>query len=106
MGGAAALRLAMRSSPDLLEHDRSETQQIASIIANELMDAGAKPDRARLVARCTVEAISALLDLWSIDTQCSDDRIVEQAKELAWCYLAPYFARRRGAAARPGRKAR
>jgi AcrR family transcriptional regulator len=105
MGGAAALRLAMRSSPDLLEHDRSETQQIAAIIANELMDAGTRPDKSRLVARCTVEAISALLDLWSIDTSCSDDRIVEQAKDLAACYLAPYLDKRRGAgrAARRGR---
>jgi len=106
MGGAAALRLAMRSSPELLEHDRSETQQIAAIIANELMDAGTRPDKSRLVARCTVEAISALLDLWSIDTGCSDDRIVDQAKDLAACYLAPYLDKRRGAAPRTARRAR
>ena len=103
MGGAAALRLAMRSSPDLLEHDRSQSVAIAATLANELMDAGVKPDKARLVARCSVEALNAVLDLWSIDTQCKDDRIVEQGKELVCAYLAPYFDKRRARGGRRGR---
>jgi AcrR family transcriptional regulator len=103
MSGVAALRLAMRSSPDLLEHDRSQSVAIAATLANELADAGLKPEKARLVARCSVEALNALLDLWSIDTQCKDDRIVEQGKELVCAYLAPYFDKGRGRGARRGR---
>jgi AcrR family transcriptional regulator len=103
MGGAAALRLAMRSSPDLLEHDRSQSVAIAATLANELVDLGVKPDKARLVARCSVEALNAVLDLWSIDTQCKDDRIVEQGKELVCAYLAPYFDKGRARGGRRGR---
>jgi hypothetical protein len=106
MGGAAALRLAMRSSPDLLEHDRSETQQIAAIIANELMTRArartargwSRDVRSRRSARCSTSGRS--------NTNCTDDRIVEQAKELAWCYLTPYLDKRRGGGARAGRRAR
>jgi AcrR family transcriptional regulator len=105
MGGAAALRLAMRSSPDLLEHESSQSVRIAATLAKELMDAGARPDKARLVARCAVEALTALLDYWSIETDCSDARIVEQAKELVCAYLAPYLDKgRSGRGVAPARR--
>ena len=96
-GGATALRLAMRSSPDLLDHDREQSIQIASTLARELEDAGLREDKALLVARCTVEALSALLDLWSIESRGKDDRIVEQAKLLICGYLAPHLDHSRAA---------
>lgn len=90
-GGATALRLAMRSSPDLLEHDRRQSVEIAGTLSNELVEAGVKPDKALLIARCTIEALTAVLDLWSIESGGKDDRILEQAKVLLCAYLAPYF---------------
>jgi hypothetical protein len=44
-----------------------------------------------LIARCTIEALTAVLDLWSIESGGKDDRILEQAKVLVCGYLAPYF---------------
>jgi AcrR family transcriptional regulator len=105
-GGATALRLAMRSSPDLMAHDRQQSVEIAGTLSSELVEAGVKQDKALLVARCTIEALTALLDLWSIESAGRDDRIVEQAKGLVCGYLAPYFDAGRGAAARARRTAR
>jgi AcrR family transcriptional regulator len=95
MGGAAALRLAMRSSPDLLEHDRDQLDQLAATLARELNESGVREEKARLVARCAVEALTALLDLGS--TEDSDARVVEQATDLLTAYLAPYLDKSRGA---------
>ncbi len=90
-GGTTALRLAMRSSPDLVEHDRQQSIQIASTLARELVDAGQRQDKALMVARCVIEALNAVLDLWSIESGGKDDRILEQAKALTCCHLAPYL---------------
>ena len=90
-GGATALRLAMRSSPDLLEHDRQQSVEIAGTLSRELVETGLKPDRALLVARCTIEALTAVLDLWSIESGGKDDRILGEAKELVCDHLARYF---------------
>jgi hypothetical protein len=105
-GGATALRLAMRSSPDLLAHDRQQSVEIASTLSNELVAAGLKPDKALLVARCIIEALTAVLDLWSIESGGKDDRILEQAKELVCGYLAPYFEAPTGRGARAKRTGR
>lgn len=108
--GATALRLAMRSSPDLLAHDRQQSVEIAGTLSNELVEAGLRPDKALLVARCTIETLTALLDLWSIESGGKDDGILEQAKVLICGYLAPCFDQSargtRGGSARPKRPAR
>ena len=90
-GGATALRLAMRSSPDLLAHDRQQSVEIAGTLSNELVEAGLKPDKALLIARCTIESLTVVLDLWSIESGGKDDRILEQAKVLVCGYLEPYL---------------
>lgn len=105
MGGVAALRLAMRSSPELLDYERKQSAEFADSLADELSAAGLRADKARLVARCTVEAVAAVLDLWSIESGDRDDRIVEQAKELAVAYLAPHLDGARGARRASRRKA-
>ena len=90
-GGATALRLAMRSSPDLLEHDRRQSVEIAGTLSRELVDAGLRPEKALMISRCTIEALTAVLDLWSIESGGKDDRILEQAKELVCGYLEPHL---------------
>ena len=89
--GTVALRQAMRSSPDLLEHDQRMSVHVANTLADELVSAGAKPEQARLVARCAIEGLSALLDMWSIESAGKDDRIVEEAAALLIRYVAPYL---------------
>ena len=88
--GAVALRQAMRSSPDLLEHDQRQSVRVATALAEQLVEAGARAEQARLVARCAIEALTTLLDMWSIDSSGKDDRIVEEAASLMSCYVAPY----------------
>jgi len=74
-------------------------------LAAELEAVGVKRDRAMLVARCAVETLTALLDLWSIETSGRDDRVIDEAKALIVAYLAPYFDKgsRRGVPARKRR---
>jgi AcrR family transcriptional regulator len=91
MPGTVALRQAMRSSPELLGHEQRYSQQMAAALAAELQAVGVRRDRALLVARCAVETLTALLDLWSIETSGRDDRVVDEAKTLILAYLAPYF---------------
>ena len=105
MTGTLALRQIMRSSPQLLEHERRYAQHMSAVLAAGLQAAGVKDDRAQLVARCAVETLTALLDLWSIETRGDDDRVVEEAKTLLLGYLAPYFESARNRAA-IGRKDR
>lgn len=95
MGGAAALRLAMRSSPDLMEHDRAQLDRLAATLAAELRGAGVKDGKASLVARCAIEALSSLLDLGTMATDGGDARIVEQATDMVTAYLAPYLDKAR-----------
>jgi len=89
----------MRSSPELLEHEQRYSQHMAAALAAELQAVGVKRDRATLVARCAVETLTALLDLWSIETSGRDDRVVDEAKTLILAYLAPYFEKGRSGAA-------
>jgi len=92
--GAAALRVAMRSSPDLVEHDRDQLEQLTGALARELNSAGVRAEKAHLVARCAVEAVTSLLDLGS--TEAADVRVVEQASAMVTAYLAPYFDKTAG----------
>jgi AcrR family transcriptional regulator len=98
--GATALRQAMRSSPDLLAHDVQGNLHAARRLADALVDAGAAtPEEAKLVARCTMEVLTSLLDMWAVESGGRDNRIVEQVKVMLESYLAPYLetATRRGA---------
>lgn len=105
MPGTVALRQVMRSSPQLLEHEQHYSQHMSAALAAELQAVGVRRDRAQLVARCAVETLTALLDLWSIETRGGDDRVVDEAKTLILGYLAPYFekSRDRAGATRKGR---
>lgn len=90
-GGAMQLRLAMRSSPDLLHYDHEQTLRISANLANELTAVGVTSTKAALVARCAIEAMAAVLDLWQLESGGRDDRIVREAGEMLCGYLAPYL---------------
>jgi AcrR family transcriptional regulator len=96
--GTVPLRQAMRSSPELLEHEQRYSGHFAAALAAELQVVGVRRERALLVATCAVEALTALLDLWSIETRGRDRQVIEEAKTLLLGYLAPYFEKGRTAA--------
>lgn len=101
-GAAAALRVAMRSSPDLVEHDRDQLEQLAGVVAKELNSSGLKDDKSHLVARCAVEAVTSLLDLGSSED--GGDRVVDQASAMVTAYLAPYLDRTAGSSRTKARR--
>ena len=104
--GAVALRQAMRSSPDLLEHDQRQSVFVATALANQLVSAGTKPEHAKLVARCAIETLTTMLDMWSIDSGGKDNRIVDEAGAMLTCYLAPYIEKNAGSASRTAARRR
>jgi AcrR family transcriptional regulator len=100
--GTAALRQAMRSSPELLEYDLQGTVHAAQALADELVKVGRiTAPEASIVARCCIEMLTALLDLWSVGSRGQDDRIIIQLKAALGAYLEPYFG---PAPAPPARK--
>jgi AcrR family transcriptional regulator len=92
--GTTALRQLMRSSPDLLAHEQTYAKHMAATLAQELRDAGVKREQAMLVARSTIEALTALLDWWQIGTGGRDKAIVAEAKAMVTNYLAPHLGRK------------
>jgi len=100
--GVLPLRQAMRSNPQLLEYDRQDTILTAAVLASKLVEiGGVGRAEAELVARCAMEMISAILDMWLIESGGRDGRVVRQVKALVEGYLAPYLDR-----GRPPRRAR
>ena len=97
--GAVPLRQLMRSSPELLEHELQSSLHIADTLATELQASGIKRDKAMLVARCAIEILTSILDMWSIETGGRDDRLVDEAKVALLSYLAPYFEKSEARAA-------
>jgi AcrR family transcriptional regulator len=93
--GLAALRQVMRTSPDLLAYEQEYAKHMAAMLAEELRKAGVKRDQATLVARCTTETVTALLDWWLIHTDRRDGRVVNEAKTMVAGYLAPYLGKSR-----------
>ena len=98
--GAAAIRIAMRVSPELQSHDRNESIASARIVADLLVArAGVDAVTALRVARVAIEVGMAVLDLWLQEGTVDDDGWVGEAKSAVCNYLAPYFETR----AEPGR---
>jgi AcrR family transcriptional regulator len=94
--GVVPLRQAMRSSPDLQDHDREHWRGIATKLAEELGQVGLRGEKAVLVARTAAEMMSSLLDLWTIETGGKDAKVLEQIEDALAGYLGPYLERRRG----------
>lgn len=89
--GTTALRQLMRTSPALLAHEQMYAKHLAATLAKELRGAGVRREQALLVARSGIEALTALLDWWQIDTGGRNKAIVAEAKAMLCGYLQPYF---------------
>jgi AcrR family transcriptional regulator len=91
--GAAALRRAMRSLPELQAYERETMISSARIIAAYLVRRSGMPqERAELMGLCAMETVTALLDLWSlgdVGIERHDDRVVAELNKMVVAYLAP-----------------
>jgi AcrR family transcriptional regulator len=91
--GAAALRDAMRSVPDLRVHERKTLVESARAGGQALARrSGMDESQAFLVALCVAEAETALLDLWSLGhaggLYFQDHRVIDEMKTMLAGYLA------------------
>jgi len=90
--GAAAMRIAMRVSPELQAYDRAESIESARIVADMLIvRASVDPVTAMRVGRVAIEVGMAVLDLWLHEEAAEDVAWVGEAKAVVCNYLAPYF---------------
>jgi len=90
--GCAAVRLAMRASPELAERERAAHLRVADRLADRMVDLARLPmPRAQLIARCAVEIGDVFLDLWSLEADPSDLTLVDEAKAAVTAYLAPHL---------------
>lgn len=94
--GVAALRRAMQSLPELRAYERETMLSGADFVAAMLVSTGrVQADAARHIGLCTVEVLTALLDVWSFGHARvigeNDDWVIEELKRLLTAYLAPHF---------------
>jgi AcrR family transcriptional regulator len=88
----AAMRIAMRVSPELQAYDRAESIESARVVADMLIDrANVDPVTAMRVGRVVIEVGMAVLDLWLHEESAEDAELVVEAKAVVCSYLAPYF---------------
>jgi len=90
--GAAAMRIAVRVSPELQAHDRADSIESARILA-DLLIVRARLDTvtALRVARVAIEVGMSLMDLLLAEKAMDEAAWVEEAKAVVCNYLAPYF---------------
>ena len=89
---AAAMRIAMRVSPELQAHDRAESIASARVVADMLIDrANVDPVTAMRVGRVAIEVGMAVLDLWLHEEAAADAAWVVETKAVVCNYLEPYF---------------
>jgi AcrR family transcriptional regulator len=89
---AAAMRIAMRVSPELQAYDRAESIESAKVVADMLIDrASVDPITAMRVGRVAIEVGMAVLDLWLHEEAAEDAAWVVETKAVVCNYLEPYF---------------
>ena len=92
MAGAAAIRIAIKISPELQVYDRADANESARIVADMLIDrASVDPVTAMRVGRMAIEVGVAGLDLWLHEGAGGDVAWVGETKAAVCSYLAPYF---------------
>ncbi len=90
--GCTAIRLAIRSSPELAEREHAAALRVTGRLAERLVQvAHLPPARAALVARCAVEIGNAFQDIWSLESDPADTAVIEETKRAVLAYLSPYF---------------
>jgi len=90
--GEAAMRIAMKLSPELQHYDRAESIQSARLVAEMLITrANVEAVTAMRVGRVAIEVGMAVLDLLLQEEAVDEAAWVDEAKAVVCSYLAPYF---------------
>jgi AcrR family transcriptional regulator len=93
--GEAAIRIAMKVSPELQHYDRAESIASSQLLADMLITrASVDAVTAKRVGRVAIEVGMAVLDLLLQEEVVDDAALVDEAKAVVCNYLAPYFEAR------------
>ena len=91
----AAMRIAMKVSPELQHYDYAESIESSRLVAEMLITrASVDPATATLVARVAIQVGMAVLDLLLEEEAANEALLVGEAKAAVCNYLAPYFEAR------------
>jgi AcrR family transcriptional regulator len=94
--GNLSLRLAVRSSPPLQRLEQDNLERRTRVLAALLVRAGAAhPVQARVVARCLLEVVATLLDVWNMSPEAQSPAYLAEMKRIAKTLLGDYLDNRK-----------
>ncbi len=103
--GNLSLRLAVRSSPPLQRLEQDNLERRTRVLAALLVRAGAaRPAQARVVARCLLEVVATLLDVWNMSPEAQAPAYLSEIKRIAKTLLGEYLDGRKTVTATAGRR--
>jgi hypothetical protein len=90
--GNLSIRLAVRSSPPLQRLEQENLERRTTVLAGLLAGAGAAdPARTRVVARCLLEVVATLLDVWNMSPEAQAPAYLAEVKRIAKTLLGAYL---------------
>ena len=90
--GNLSIRLAVRSSPPLQRLEQENLERRTKILAALLVSArAATPAQAVVVARCLLEVVATLLDVWNTSPQAQSSAYLSELKRIAKALLGEYL---------------
>jgi AcrR family transcriptional regulator len=102
-----SLRLAVRSSPPLQRLEQENLERRTNVLAALLVRAGAaRPAQARVVARCLLEVVATLLDVWNMSPDAQAPVYLSEMKRIAKTLLGEYLDNRKPMASVSGKRTR
>jgi AcrR family transcriptional regulator len=105
--GNLSIRLAVRSSPDLHRLEQRNLEHRTEVFAAVLVRAGAaRPAQAAVIARCLLEVVATLLDVWNMSPEAQAPAHLAELKRIAKTLLGDYLDRRKTGAPVAGARAR
>jgi AcrR family transcriptional regulator len=90
--GNLSIRLAVRSSPPLQRLEQENLERRTKLLAALLVRArAATPAQAIVVARCLLEVVATLLDVWNTSPQAQSPAYLAELKRIAKALLGEYL---------------
>ena len=103
--GNLSIRLAVRSSPPLQRLERENLERRTRVLAALLVRSGAaRPAQARIVARCLLEVVATLLDVWNMSPDAQGPAYLAEMKRIAKALLGEYLRDQSPTAAATGKR--
>jgi AcrR family transcriptional regulator len=93
--GNLSIRLAVRSSPPLQRLEQENLEHRTKVLSRLLVRAGAaRPAHARVIARCLLEVVATLLDVWNMSPDAQSPAYLAEMKRIAKTLLGDYLDNR------------